>query len=157
MAFSAGQRLNASDLNGPIAILRQSVAQSLTDAAFTTITFDTEDLDTHNGHSTSVNTSRYTAQKAGRHLFVGGIGFAINSVGARGSRWLLNGAGIGRGQSMYGNAGGTLVTLITTRIVVVSMVVGDYVELQAYQASGGALNTAVLGTQESHIDVWYLN
>lgn len=145
-----------ADLIVPIASVRQTVAQPLTDAAFTTLTFTTEDLDTHDGHSTSANTSRYTAQTAGRHVFAGGVGFAANGAGGRGARWLKNGSAIPRGQCMHGNAGAGVATLLAVRTVVVDLAVGDYVELQAYQDSGAPLTSPVLGTQESYIDVWFL-
>lgn len=126
----------------PIAVLRQTVAQTLTNGTFTALTFTTEDIDTANGHSTSTNTSRYTCQVAGKYMLTGGVTFASNGTGARYARWRVNGADVsGGGTSMPGISGDQ--ALLPARTVIVALNVGDYVELWAYQGSGGNLDTYV--------------
>lgn len=157
MAFTAGSIVTADDLNGPLASLRQTAAQSIAHNTFTTLTFNVEDLDTAGGHSTSVNTSRYTAQRAGRYLLLGGVSFVGNSTGARGGNWLKNGSNIPRGQFIYGAAPAPIATQVSGRPVIVTLSVGDYIELQAFQSSTTGLNTSVVFTEESYMDVYYLN
>ncbi|MEH0973974.1 hypothetical protein V6U77_22870 [Micromonospora sp. CPCC 205546] len=127
-------------VNVPLAQLRQSVSQSLANATWTTITFDAEDLDTAGGHSTSSNTGRYTAQRTGHYQLSGAVSFGPNATGARWCKWMKNGSELASsGANMAPAPGGQ--TLLTARTIVVRLVVGDYVELQAYQTSGGSIST----------------
>src|SRR5687767_2891259 len=82
----------------PRAQLRQTVAQTFTSGAFAAVTFTTEDWDTYAGHSTSTNTSRYTAQIAGIYMLTGKIGWNGNATGRRASRWAKNGTDINGSQ-----------------------------------------------------------
>lgn len=138
--------------NRPKALLRQTVSQTLTTAVFASLTMDTEDHDNDGAHSTSSNTSRYTAQTAGWYLVSGAAGFAGNSTGRRGTRWAVNGSALAGGLVIGGNAGvGTCQVPAVTRLV--TLAVGDYVELQAIQESGGNLGTAVTAENQSVMTV----
>jgi hypothetical protein len=137
----------------PIARLRQTVAQSIPASTFTPITFTTEDIDSDpagtGGHSTSVNTSRWVCQYAGWYLFAGGVGWAANAVGRRICAWFINGTIIS-GSQMAGPTTAGFDCEITARVEFAYLNAGDYVELTAYQESGGALLTIVTaGTQSS--------
>lgn len=130
--------------NKPIAQLRQSVAQTLTTGVWTSITFTTEVVDTDpagtGGHSTSVNTSRYTAVYAGYVWLGGGAGFAINATGQRAVRWAVNGTMVD-GSSAFLPPGAVFETAVPARGHLVLLGAGSYVELQAWQNSGGNLDT----------------
>lgn len=64
----------------PIGRIYQSVAQTgIADSTLTAVTFDAEEWDTHNFHSTSVNTSRVTPTKAGKYKVTGSVCFASAS------------------------------------------------------------------------------
>lgn len=89
--FTVGQLLGAASLqsladmatflsakSGGWFQAHQSVAQSIANATDVAITFPTEDVDTDGGHSTSSNTSRYTAQTSGQYWVSG----AYHSTGA---------------------------------------------------------------------------
>jgi hypothetical protein len=120
-----------------------SAVQSLADATYTALTFDSEDHDEFGMHSTSVNTSRITipAGAGGVYLVGGTIYYVANATGIRGARILKNGAtdvvtasfvpavsssGLGAGVHIAG---------------LVSLSAADYLELLGFQNSGGALNT----------------
>lgn len=120
--------------------LRQTVTQSLTTATWTSITMDVEDKDLASGHSTSSNTSRYVVQAAGELTCEAGIAFAANATGVRGLRFTVNGAAVAQGRIVLPScaAGGTEIGLTRT----IPCVAGDYIEVQGYQSSGGALSTA---------------
>ncbi len=75
----------------PIAVLKQTVSQSVPNATWGIITFDAEDVDTYGGHSTTSNTSRYTCQYAGWYRIGGRAAFAANATGSRGARVHING------------------------------------------------------------------
>jgi hypothetical protein len=110
----------------------------------TSLNLDTEILDPDGGHSTVTNTSRYTATVAGTYLVFGSVGWANTSGGDRRLQIALNGASIiGSGTSMdpsqavlHGQQTMSLVTMNGTT---------DYVEVQAAQASAGALLTNASG------------
>lgn len=126
--------------NPPIFVGVQSSVQSTSTGGWTTLTFDAETVDTYNGHSTSVNTSRYTAQRAGWYRVTGTASFAANSTGSRGCRISKNGTVItGSGQLV---GAGTLGCTVSCASTIVQLAVGDYVELSAGQNSGGSLSTS---------------
>jgi hypothetical protein len=129
----------------PQAILRQAVAQSLTTATMTAITFDAEDLDTNVAgtaqHDNVTNNSRFTAVYAGWYQVSGGLGVASNVTNRRATRFAVNGTFL-NGTGIYLPANPTGTCEIPTRTHAVFLNVGDYVEMQGYQDSGGALLTA---------------
>jgi len=143
-------------LNKPIAELRQTVAQSLASGAWQSLTFTTEDVDTDpagtGGHSNSVNTSRYTAVYAGWYLCSGGVGFDASAVGDRGIRWMVNGTAV-LGSGVFLATSPLLTTLVPARVKRILLNLGDYLEMQAWQDTGGALNTNVSGENQSSMSI----
>jgi hypothetical protein len=131
----------------PFAMMRQTSAQSLTNGAGTNITFDTADFDNYDGHSTSLNTSRYTAQVAGIYQLGGGVCFAANTAGRRGG-WFLKNGSIIAGSEAITTTTASATCDVPMRVTFVSLAVTDFVELAAFQDSGGALNTSVASAQQ---------
>jgi hypothetical protein len=129
----------------PIALLRQTVLQSLTTAVMTAITFDVEDLDTNvagtSQHDNVTNNSRFTAVYAGWYQVSGGVGVASSTAGRRACRWAVNGTFL-NGSAVYLPANPSGTCEVPSRTHLLYLNVGDYVELQGYQDSGGSLNTA---------------
>jgi hypothetical protein len=144
----------------PVAELRPTGSNTLTNATWTTLTFAAElvdsDQDDIGAHSTVTNVGRFQARYAGLHLLAGAINYNANSTGVRYARWLFNGstrpathAGVGASAS-----GGITVFPPT---MVQWLEVGDYVELQGHQTSGGSLTTVSADTAYySHMTVVYL-
>lgn len=128
----------------------QTSAQSLgSGTTYTSLNLDSEVLDTEGGHSTSTNTSRYTAVYAGLYQVSYTASFPTNATGNRSIRLVVNGAAI------TGN-GGCVVELpactgsnswVGAGAALVYLGVGDYLEMQAWQNSGAtlALNTTNTG------------
>jgi hypothetical protein len=145
----------------PLAKVRQATLQSITTATFTSITMDAEDADTNVGgtaqHDLVTNNSRFTAVYPGWYQVSGGSGWAANATGRRGCRPAVNGVLInGSGTLVPTTAAGTCQVPARTDLVYLN--VGDYVEMQGFQDSGGNLNTAVSGEQMSSMDVvWVSN
>lgn len=143
-------------LGKPVFSAYQTAVQSISDSTYTGLTFTTEIVDRDNGHSNTVNPSRYTAQTAGYYLFNGQGAFATNTTGIRSLLWHVNGAfPVGGGFST------TTSTLIAGTVVLTAspffqyLSVGDYVELRARQTSGAALNTVVASGITSSISaIW---
>jgi hypothetical protein len=142
-AFNSGVRDPLDFLLAPpIGQFRQTAAQTLTTGTWTAVTFDAEDVDSAGGHSTSSNTSRYTAVYTGWYRVSGGVGFTGNSTGRRGGRWAANGSLVS-GSAIMLAATSTGSVAVPAKTMLVYLAVGDYVELQAYQESGGNLDTNV--------------
>lgn len=139
-------------LNPPRAELRQTVAQSIPNGTGTPITFDVEDLDQNIGalaqHDNVTNNSRFTAQYAGWYELGGAVGFAANTTGQRVANWIVNGSSINASQ-VTDQALSALGNKVAARSKHVFLNVGDYVELTAFQNSGGALNTNVTSNEQS--------
>ncbi len=162
-----GQRLLASEFNlldnavddlqtPPAASLYRSTAQSLANATITAILFDAEEEDTDNGHSTSTNTSRYIAARAGLYLVSGNVNFAANGTGLRWVAVAKNGAEVRAGSATTPGTTNAVGSRIVTPVKVVRLAVNDYVELQAWQDSGGSLSTAVASGASAGLGVAWL-
>lgn len=130
-------------LNPPVGQFYQSAVQSVPNGAWTSLNFDLTDRDTYGGHSNVTNNSRYTAVVAGVYELTGGGGFATNATGTRDVAWAKNGTLLtAPGGTCTANAVSGLQTAVDAPTLQVFLNVGDYVELQAFQSSGGALNVA---------------
>lgn len=161
----AGSRLLAEDLlawsdainfllDPPGAQLRQTVAQSASSGAFTAVTFTAEDYDNRSGHSTSVNTSRYTCQVAGRYQVSGKVTWAANATGQRGSAWHVNGSLINASQISVPAVNASAAYSYAAATMTVLLAAGDYVELHAFQDTGGSLSTSVAAVQlQSYVHI----
>lgn len=145
-------------VNPVIAVLRQTVAQSLTSAVFTSINMDTEDIDRDGGHSTVTNTSRYTAQTAGWYEALACVHYSANVTGRRITRWAVNAAALlASFTSMASVATGTGSTGMDAVPRRVFLNVGDFLEVQGFQDSGGALNTQVGAENASYFSVLWVS
>lgn len=121
--------------------LVKSAAQSISNATDTAITFNTEDYDTDGYHSTVSNTDRITipAGKTGYFLVSSRVAFAGNGTGVRSVTVRKNGTTGVIGADMNNQSASASAVLINDRVIYA--VAGDYFHLNAYQTSGGALNT----------------
>jgi hypothetical protein len=117
-----------------------------TTATWQALTFNAENYDTALLHDTSTNTSRITipAGAGGLYEFKGTVQFAANATGERIIGFRVNGSG-GTGP---GYTGGHLGPASASFVAIlhyvdqIKLVAGDYVELVAYQTSGGSLAMA---------------
>jgi hypothetical protein len=119
--------------------LNNSAAQSIPNTTWTNLTFDHEEYDTDGMHSLVTNTDRITCVTAGKYLVLGFVYFAANATGNRQLLLLKNG-GSTEIFSFEGNPTASSGCL-TNVYCIIELAVGDYLQLQAYQNSGGALNS----------------
>lgn len=134
-------------LGPPLFFGVQTASQTITNTTNAAVTFDTNVVDTYNGHSTSTNTSRYTVQQAGYYDICGCVGYGGNSTGVRSAKIYVNGGVIqGSAVEVPAVVSGNAVT-IATPVVNKYCNVGDYLEVWTWQNSGGNLGTSALGDQ----------
>ena len=118
--------------------LTLSANQSCANNTGTMINWDTENYDTDAFHSTSTNTSRITipAGKAGYYSISATGAFSSNSTGQRYFAFYKNGSF----EQIFGRAAGYSADTVLSGTVVLNLAVGDYIQIEAFQNSGGALN-----------------
>jgi hypothetical protein len=112
-------------------------AQSVANESWTTLTFTATDrFDTDVIHDTSTNPSRLTCKTAGKYIIIGQVEWTANATGERVIRILKGGSTeVGKtGDSSVSNVSHTQNVL-----TLVDLAVNEYVELSAYQTSGGSL------------------
>lgn len=163
--MSQGGIINAADVNQlvtqvnfnsapPLFVGTQNVTQSLLNTTTTAITFDTNVIDTYNGHSTTTNTSRYVCQQAGYYTVAGAICYAASSTGMRGAHASVNGSAL-QGCAAQVAGGATYFTTVALPPRDVFLNLNDYVELYGWQSSGGNLSTATASDQASMMWIRY--
>lgn len=119
------------------ALAYRTTVQSLVTATSTALGFDAEDYDVGGLHDNAVNNSRLTAPVAGYYLCFGAATFEPNGTGARASIIAKNGSAVGTQCTSAAMA-----TIQNCPFVskVVHLNAGDYVEMWAYQDTGGSIN-----------------
>ncbi|RKN38445.1 hypothetical protein [Micromonospora endolithica] len=137
----------------PAAVLRSSAGQAIPNNAFTVVSLNTEDLDSHSGHSTATNNSRYTAPIAGWYRLSGGATFAGNATGRRGTRWLKNGGSIVDGGDALGSNAGAGACAVAAAHSLVFLAAGDYIEMAVFQDSGNVLGTLSSGPNQTWVSI----
>lgn len=150
-------RVESGGARKPLVVLRQTISQSIPNNTATGVAFDTEDRDYDNSHSTSTNTSRFTAQTAGVHAFGGVIPYPNSTTGVRYGWWGLNGVAQNGTQFGWGSlANGGFLTLVAP-LWLVFLNVGDYVELLTQQTSGAALSLSVTSQLAAMMSAFWLS
>jgi hypothetical protein len=112
--------------------------QSLANVTVTSISFEgTDILDSNGFHDPSTNNTRMTIPTgyAGKYLIQGTLEFASNTTGGREVYIRKNGST--NLQAIQTDAEGSLTMTISGTF---DLAVGDYVEIRAYQSSGGSLD-----------------
>jgi hypothetical protein len=129
--------------NPPIFAAYQSAAQSIPNTTITAVGMDTTLIDSYNGHSNVTNNSRYTPTVSGWYLFIGSVSYVQNATGNRLAEFHKNGSGsaVNLGQGAQPTCDTNNLSTVRALAVVQMNGTSDYVELDAYQTSGGALNT----------------
>lgn len=109
------------------------------------VTCNSERSDIYGYHSLIANTERLTVPTgyAGWHTIDGGLAFDVNAVGLRAAGIMLNGVTWLKLQNFAAAGGGwsTFISVATSYY----LNVGDFVELQGIQLSGGPLNILSAG------------
>lgn len=129
-------------LNPPSFVGYQATTQSFGANAWNSLTLDAETYDNYNGHSNSVNNSRYTCQVPGWYTCQGVYTPSGNASGFRAVRLTKNGNPV-LGSAKYSEQPDGSGMGIITPTKDIQLAVGDYVEVQGWQNSGGSLPTDI--------------
>lgn len=113
----------------------QSIAD---DAAYHAISFSAAQPTGGGGLWASGAPTRITAPADGWYFFEGGVEFAANATGSRTLSLRVNGSTIFKAQRSNSNSASASTLLSISALY--RLAAGDYVELVAFQNSGGALN-----------------
>ena len=143
-------------LNPPMFVGYQTSTQSVSNGTWTSMAIDTTVIDSYGGHSNVTNNSRYTAQAAGWYLPVGVAAFTTNATGGRGTRFAKNGTAI-QGSASFDMAVSTNATAAPGNSLAMFLNVGDYLEVQGYQTSGGSLSTVSTSDIDSSFAVYWIH
>lgn len=144
-----------------IAVLDKCRVYRATDTTHTSngswqaVAFVSESFDTNSLHDNSTNPSRLTVPATGYYMIFAQIQFASNATGNRGLRFRKNGAtnsGLGGGNFMPAISGAS--ARINIHSGPVSLTAGDYVEIEAFQSSGGSLAIEA-NTVEYELGTWF--
>lgn len=119
---------------------RLNANTSVPDSTFTALPLAAEPIDSDAFHDNATNNSRITvpAGLAGKYLVIGKIGYAANATGYRQVTVRKNGSA-----SLEVLTNTTVSALAQHEVMcagIYTLAVADYLELLAYQTSGGALN-----------------
>lgn len=124
----------------------RSSTQSISNASWVALSFDSNAYDYGPVHSTSVNASRFTAPATGEYHVVGQVTFAADTTGQRGIRIIKNGT-IAAAYTLVDATGGGHYTYLNASASI-EMTAGDYVEVQVYQNRGSALSTVAASASD---------
>jgi hypothetical protein len=148
LAFLAGQILTASALeeetnNSPYCSVYHSTTQVLTTAVVTSMSANSEraDWSVTAMHDTAVNNSRITVQKAGWYTVNATVRFPANGAGRRALEFWVNNATQWKACEQPAHSGGDAVL---NGVWDLDLAVADYVQVRAFQDSGGNLSAELL-------------
>lgn len=125
--------------NTPRCSAYHSTTQSIPNNTQTALNLDSEDYDVGGMHDTVTNNSRITIPtgQGGLYLIVAHVDFATNGTNARRCEIFVNGSRIHRTVATPSASTGTAMQ----DVMIWPLAAGDYVEVYAFQNSGGNLNT----------------
>jgi len=118
-----------------------SAVQSIPNNAYTTLNWNTNQIDNQGLHSTSANTDKIYVKEAGTYRVSAQLYFASNATGVRSARIDKNGSALDRTTvSVPVNSASVASTMHSS--VLNAAVPGDYFSVEVYQNSGGASDHA---------------
>lgn len=125
--------------NPPLFVGYSAASASYANNTWQGMLIDTNTVDTYGGHSTTVNTSRYTGQVAGWYDLTVRSTWASNATGVRGvALSVVNSATVDSSAAVQtvATSGGVVLIQASARRYLNA---GDYITFLAFQNSGGTL------------------
>ncbi|GAC1535129.1 MAG: hypothetical protein NVS3B1_29590 [Marmoricola sp.] len=137
-------------LNTPFAQVYQNSSQSIPNATYTAVTFDTAEFN-NDGAWTSGSNTRWTCQTGGTYRVSAQISFNTNATGIREAQYVVNGGAV---VTFNASAVSGAATQVVVPVFSQHFNAGDYIQVNAYQNSGGALTLAT-GPRATLLSVEY--
>jgi hypothetical protein len=130
--------------------------QTISNNTVTAITWDAEYYDTDTLHSTSTNTSRFTVPsgKGGKWAIQASLFYNGSAVGERRIRVYKNGTFESDSRDYFGGSGATQFSIALSNVF--DLVATDYLEIYAYQNTGGNLGVVGSSGGETFCSFYYL-
>ena len=134
---------------------KTTTSQSAATATEVKVSFNAEEFDTDSFHDNSTNNTRITipSGKGGKYLFIANLSWTSNNTGIRQIYFMKNGTTVIFGNVILSASSSDSTNICASGIA--DLTAGDYVELCAYQTSGGSLNIAAI-QNATRIQVQYL-
>ena len=131
----------------------KNATQSISDSTATAVTYAAESYDSDGFHDNSTNNSRFTVPtgKGGYYLCIAQNSYANAAGGSRATNLRINGTTYTTQSEIPGASSGR--AAMTYAVDVLNLSAGDYVEVMAYQTSGGSLNLVNDGTNISYFSM----
>lgn len=119
-----------------------NAAQAIANGTFTPINFNAEAFDTDNFHDNATNPSRFTITNSGNYRITYNASFAIAAGGGERAYFVARNGNYAVGLDRFALTS-VLPNSINNRVgsTEIPLNAGDYIQLVAYQDSGGNLNT----------------
>ena len=127
----------------------RNTSQSIPDSSVTALQLNAEEFDSSNLHDNSTNNSRLTVVTSGVYDVVGSIRYFQSATGVRSIIVRKNGSTTLIDAAFANNGAGTAV--IATGTGHLYLAAGDYIELCAWQNSGGSLNAQYTDPSSIHL------
>jgi hypothetical protein len=127
----------------PFASLGRATHFPIPTTTNTALPWTTEREDTHNGHSTSTNTTRYTCQMAGVYQVSVAIPWELTTQVAKFETWFrVN--GVTEYVGAVGVKESNNITIVISNSRTIRLALGDYIEVIVWQNSGVTLDVDAL-------------
>jgi hypothetical protein len=146
---------NLSIYDRPIGKAHQTTSTAIANVTLVPTVLDATDIDS-DGMRTGAGsaTDRFVVRTAGWYQVAGGVSFAPNATGNRYVSVFVNGTPANVNAAyLAANANNPTIVNLTGLL---RLAVNDYVQLSAYQASGGSLNTDVSANQQSTLSLIFV-
>lgn len=130
-------------IDPPACSVYGSAAESVASSTNVWLSADSENYDNDAMHSTVTNTSRITAQTAGRYQATAVVVFEANTTvpAYRSIRWRVNGGSTI--ESTRFPSAGVNTTMVATGVRTFTLAAGDYLEVGCIHNAGVALNVTL--------------
>jgi hypothetical protein len=138
---------------GPnVCVVTGSTTQSIPNNVYTSLNWDANITDTTRLHNTVTNNNNIYIKTSGWYLVSAQVTFSANAAGSRSIRLTKNGVVIDRTTVRFPPVAGFSVSANTS--IVIELVSGDVIAAEAFQDSGGALNTE---NNQSQLSIGLIN
>ena len=127
------------NVNRPSFFAYANAVQAVADSTDTKVNLDTESWDTDSAFNTSTYRFTVPTGQAGKYFFNGGIGYTSLTDNDESRVMIYKNGSLANWWKYFQGQNGTIAV---QNSVILDLAVSDYIELYAFQVSGGSKNTA---------------